>query len=210
MNRSPKSTTRSPRWQAPNSPLDQDVGALVWALLDAIVDDYFPVMDQVAEKVEAIEELLFERYSDDSLQTIFQLKKDLLTVRRIVAPERDVLNVMLRRDIKVFDATDVTYLQDVYDHIVRTVEVADNYQNLMTSAHDLFLSLQANRLNQVVKVLTIASIVLMSMTLIAGIYGMNFDIMPELRWHYGYAWALGTMVVVGVALFAFFKRLRWL
>ena len=198
------------RWQAPDSPLDQDVGALVWALLDAIVDDYFPVMDQVAEKVEAIEELLFERYSDDSLQTIFQLKKDLLTVRRIVAPERDVLNVMLRRDIKVFDATDVTYLQDVYDHIVRTVEVADSYQNLMTSAHDLFLSLQANRLNQVVKVLAIASIVLMSMTLIAGIYGMNFDIMPELRWHYGYAWALGTMVVVGVALFAFFKRLRWL
>ena len=110
----------------------------------------------------------------------------------------------------MFDATDVTYLQDVYDHIVRTVEVADSYQNLMTSAHDLFLSLQANRLNQVVKVLAIASIVLMSMTLIAGIYGMNFDIMPELRWHYGYAWALGTMVVVGVALFAFFKRLRWL
>jgi len=198
------------RWQAPDSPLDQDVGALVWALLDAVVDDYFPVMDRVADQVEALEQALFERYSDDSLQTIFQLKKDLLSVRRIVAPERDVLNVMLRREIKVFDAKDVTYLQDVYDHIVRTVEVTDNYRDLMTSAHDLFLTLQSNRLNQIVKVLTIASIALMSMSLITGIYGMNFDNMPELRWQYGYPMALGLMVVVALALFLFFKRIKWL
>lgn len=197
------------RWQAPDSPLDQDVGALVWALLDAIVDDYFPVMDSVADKVEEIEEALLERYSDDSLQTIFQLKKDLLTVRRIVAPERDVLNVMLRRDIKVFDAKDVTYLQDVYDHIVRTVEVADSYRELMASAHDLFLSLQSNRLNQIVKILTIASISLMSMSLIAGIYGMNFDFMPELHWYYGYPLALILMVLVGAGLFMFFRRIKW-
>ena len=198
------------RWQAPDSPLDQDVGALVWALLDAIVDDYFPVMDRVSDRAEDIEQLLFERFSDDALETIFQLKKDLLMVRRIVAPERDVLNVMLRREIKVFDAKDVTYLQDVYDHIVRTVEVADNYRDLMSSAHDTFLSLQSNRLNQIVKILTIASIVLMSMSLIAGIYGMNFEHMPELSSRYGYPIALGLMLLVGIGLFIFFKRIKWL
>lgn len=198
------------RWQSPTSPLGQDVGSLIYALLDAIVDDYFPVMDRIADRVEDLEERIFGKFDEGALESIFQLKKDLLQIRRIVTPERDVLNVMLRRDIRVFDEHDVTYLQDVYDHIIRVVDAIDIYRDLLASALDTFLSLQSNQLNQVVKALTITSIVLMSVAIVAGIYGMNFDYMPELHWRYGYLWALGLMVAIAVGVIAFFRRIKWL
>ena len=198
------------RWRAPESPLEQDVGSLVYALLDAVVDDYFPVVDQIAERVDELEDSIFGNFDERALEDIFQLKKDLLQIRRVVAPERDVLNVMLRREIPVFDQNDVTYLQDVYDHIVRTTDAIDTYRDLLSSALDSFLSMQSNRLNQIVKVLTITSIVLMSSALVAGIYGMNFKYMPELEWRYGYAWALGLMAAIAGGTFAFFRRIKWL
>lgn len=198
------------RWGEPGSPLGDGIGALIYALLDAIVDDYFPVMDKVAERVEDLEQRIFEEFDEGALQTIFQLKKDLLNMRRVVAPERDVLNVMLRRDIPVFGQEDVTYLQDVYDHIVRITDNLDTYRDLLSSVLDSYLSVQSNRLNQIVKVLTVASICLMSAGLVAGIYGMNFEYMPELHWRYGYAWALGLMAVVSASLIVFFRRIKWL
>lgn len=198
------------RWRDPNSPLGQDLGALVYALLDALVDDYFPVIDQIADRIEDLEAKIFEVYDEAALQDIFTLKKDLLAVRRFVAPERDVLNIMLRREIPVFDEHDVAYLQDVYDHIVRITDSIDIDRDLLSSALDTFLSVQSNRLNQVVKVLTVTSIVLMSVTLVAGIYGMNFKHMPELDWRYGYAWALGLMVFIATSLIMWFRRIKWL
>lgn len=198
------------RWRDPNSPLGQDVGSLLYALLDAIVDDYFPVIDKVADQVELLEETIFGKFDPGALQNIFALKKELLSVRRAVAPERDVVNVMLRREIKVFDENDVTYLQDVYDHIIRILDAVDIYRDLLSSALDSYLSVQSNALNQVVKILTITSIVLMSVTAVAGIYGMNFDYMPELHWRYGYAWALSLMVAIAAALIYWFRRIKWL
>jgi magnesium transporter len=198
------------RWQAPDSPLDQDIGALVYALLDAIVDDYFPVIDAISDRVDALEESIFGDFDQNALQSIFLLKKDLLNLRRVVAPERDVLNVMLRREVSVFDRKDVTYLQDVYDHIVRTTDAIDSYRELLSSALDSYLSVQSNRLNQIVKALTIASIILMSGALVAGIYGMNFRFMPELEWRYGYPFALGLMLAIAGGLLLFFRRIRWL
>lgn len=198
------------RWQSPTSPLGQDVGSLIYALLDAIVDDYFPVMDRIADRVEDLEAQIFGKFDENALESIFQLKKDLLHIRRVVTPERDVLNVMLRRDIRVFDQNDVTYLQDVYDHIIRVVDSIDTYRDLLASSLDTFLSLQSNQLNQVVKALTITSIVLMSVAIVSGIYGMNFDYMPELHWRYGYAWALGLMAAIALTVIAFFRRIKWL
>src|SRR5215213_7426679 len=188
------------RWQANAAEFGKDAGGLLYALLDAIVDDYFPVIDQLAERVEDIEEQIFEHYSENALQEVFGLKRDLLNVRRIVAPERDVLNVLIRREVPIFERNSILYLQDVYDHIVRITDSIDTYRDLLSSALDAFLSVQSNRLNQVVKVLTITSIVLMTDALIAGIYGMNFDFMPELRWQYGYPFVLGLMLVLDVAL----------
>jgi magnesium transporter len=198
------------RWQANAAEFGQDAGALLYSLLDAIVDDYFPVIDQLAERVEDIEEQIFERFSENALQEVFGLKRDLLAVRRIVAPERDVLNVLIRREVPIFERNSILYLQDVYDHIVRITDSIDTYRDLLSSALDAFLSVQSNRLNQIVKVLTIASIVLMTDALIAGIYGMNFEFMPELHWQYGYHLALGLMLVLSVGLVTFFRWRKWL
>jgi magnesium transporter len=186
------------------------VGALVHAFLDAIVDDYFPLMDQVADRAEELEDTIFEHFQQESIQSLFRLKKDLLSMRRVVAPERDVLNVLLRRDIPIFRDADVAYLQDVYDHIVRLTDNIDTYRDLLSSAVDSYLSLQSNNLNQVVKLLTIASIILMADSLIAGIYGMNFINMPELGWGLGHGWAIILMVVTTAGLIGYFKRQRWL
>jgi magnesium transporter len=198
------------RWQKGEGELGNDAGALLYALLDAITDDYFPVIDRLADRVEAIEEQIFERFREEALQDVFSLKRDLLNVRRIAAPERDVLNVLIRREVPIFEGNTALYLQDVYDHIVRITDSIDTYRDLLSSALDAFLSIQSNRLNQIVKVLTIASIVLMSDALIAGIYGMNFDYMPELHWAFGYPWALGLMVAISISLVAFFRWRRWL
>lgn len=198
------------RWQTANSPISNSVGALLYALLDSIVDDYFPVLDHIADRVEDLEDTIFRNYQDEAIEEIFSLKKDLLRLRRVVAPERDVMNVLLRREQPVFQPQDVIYLQDVYDHVVRVSDSIDTYRDLLSSALDSFLSLQSNRLNQIVKVLTIASIVLMSDALIAGIYGMNFEFMPELHWVHGYPFSLGLMAVLSVGLILLFKRMKWL
>jgi magnesium transporter len=198
------------RWQHADSPMGNTVGALLYALLDAVVDEYFPLIDEIAERVEDLEDGIFTHFEEGLIEQIFGLKKDLLKLRRVVSPERDVMNVLLRREIPVFKPEEIVYLQDVYDHIVRVTDSVDTYRDLLSSALDSYLSLQSNRLNQIVKVLTIASISLMSSALIAGIYGMNFDFMPELHWRYGYAFALLLMVGISVGLIALFKRLKWL
>jgi magnesium transporter len=198
------------RWQMPDSPLGNTVGALLYAFLDAIVDDYFPLMDHVADRVEDLEDTIFEKFNEEAIQSIFRLKKDLLSMRRIVAPERDVLNVLLRRELPILQPEDVAYLQDVYDHIVRVTDNIDTYRDLLSSALDSYLSLQSNHLNQIVKVLTIASIILMAASLVTGFYGMNFQNMPELRWGIGSLWAFSLIVMVTVGLIAYFKRKGWL
>ncbi len=197
------------RWKAPDSPLGNTVGALVHAFLDAIVDDYFPLMDRVADRVEELEDTIFERFTEQAIQSIFGLKKDLLSMRRIVAPERDVLNVLLRRELPIFLPQDVAYMQDVYDHIVRVTDNIDTYRDLLSSALDSYLSIQSNYLNQIVKVLTIASIILMAASLVTGFYGMNFQHMPELSWGIGSLWALFLIVVITAGLAIYFKRKGW-
>jgi magnesium transporter len=197
-------------WSAAGSPLNHQVGALVHALLDALVDNYFPLMDQVADRVEDLEDTIFAHFSNESIQTIFSLKKDLLNLRRVVAPERDVLNVLLRRQLSIFKPDEIAYLQDVYDHIVRVTDNVDTYRDLLSSALDSYLSLQSNNLNQVMKLLTMASIVLMTNALIAGIYGMNFHNIPELAWPFGYFWALSLMGLCTVVLVLYFRRKNWL
>jgi len=197
------------RWRVPNSPLGNKVSALVHALLDALVDDYFPLMDQVADRVEDLEDTIFVHFDESAIQIMFSLKKDLLNLRRVVAPERDVLNVLLRRQLPIFRPKDMVYFQDVYDHIVRVTDSIDTYRDLLSSALDSYLSLQSNNLNEVMKVLTMASIILMSAALIAGVYGMNFKAMPELSWPWGYPFALGLIIAIGVLLFVYFRRKKW-
>jgi magnesium transporter len=187
----------------------RSIGVLVHALLDAVVDDYFPVVDRIAERIEDLEAKIFDHFEHQAQQEIFALKKDLLAVRRVLAPERDVLNVLVRRDSPVFGDEVVTYFQDVYDHVLRVTEAIDSSRELLSTSLDAFLSVSSHRLNQVVKTLTASSIILMSVTLIAGIYGMNFVHMPELDWQLGYPLALGLMLLVGGGLLLLFRRMNW-
>jgi magnesium transporter len=198
------------RWRAPRGPLGHRIGALVHALLDALVDDYFPLMDRVADRIEDLEDRIFLQFNDQSIEVMFRLKKDLLAMRRVVAPERDVLNVLLRRQLPIFGPEDVAYLQDVYDHIVRVTDNIDIYRDLLSSAVDSYLSLQSNKLNQIMRTLTVASIILMSAALITGFYGQNFVVFPELHWRIGAGWPVLLMAFTTIGLVIYFRRKGWL
>jgi magnesium transporter len=194
----------------PRDPKENDIGILLYSLLDTIVDNYFPTIDALVDRVEALEEQIFERFDPGSLESIFALKKDLLALRKVLAPERDVLNVLTRRDLPIFKTHTLVYFQDVYDHVVRITDSIDTYRDLLSSALDSYLSMQSNRLNVTVQTLTSASIILMVLSMITGIYGTNFDNIPELHWTYGYFAMLGVMAAAALGLYAFFKRKGWL
>jgi Mg2+ and Co2+ transporter CorA len=187
-----------------------DIGILLYSLLDSVVDNYFPVIDSVVDRVEEIEAQIFERFTPEAIESIFALKKDLLALRKVLAPERDVLNVLIRRDLPIFEQHTIVYFQDVYDHVVRITDAIDTYRDLLSSALDSYLSMQSNRLNITVQTLTSWSIILMTVAAIAGWYGMNFEKMPEIRSDLGYP-AVIVVAILAVALeFAFFRRKGWL
>ena len=145
-----------------------------------------------------------------AIESIFSLKKDLLALRKVLAPERDVLNVLTRRDLPIFEQHTLVYFQDVYDHVVRITDSIDTYRDLLSSALDSYLSMQSNRLNITVQTLTSVSIMLMSIATITGWYGMNFEAMPELHTQWGYP---GVITVAAIVVFLealFFKRRGWL
>jgi magnesium transporter len=197
------------RWQVSNGSLQGKVSTILHGLLDAIVDDYFPIIDNFAEKVELLEDQIFTHFDEQAIHSIFKLKRNLLQWRRVLAPQRDVLNVLLRRELSIVRSRDLTYYQDVYEHLVRVTEQVDTYRELLSSALDSYLSVQSHQLNQIVKILTIASIILMANGLIAGIYGMNFTHMPELGWQWGYPGVWLLMLIISGGLAIFFRRIKW-
>ena len=184
-----------------------DIGVLLYSLLDTIVDGYFPLVDDIADRVEDLEEEIFRQFNQRALESVFSLKKDLLALRKVLAPERDVLNILTRRDLPLFDEHTVVYFQDVYDHIVRVTDSIDTYRDLLSSALDSFLSMQSNRLNITVQTLTSVSIILMTIATFTGWYGMNFQNMPELQM--GYPYLAGAVFLIVAAEVVFFKRRRW-
>jgi magnesium transporter len=197
------------RWQDSAEAPSGGASYLLYLLLDTIVDDYFPVVDRMEEQLETFEEMLFERFEQSVITRIFTLKKDLLLMRKVVAPTRDVCLLLLRRESHLIAPVTSIYLQDVYDHLIRVTDSIDTYRDLVSGAIDAYLSVIANRTNDTMKRLTSTSAVLMSVTLVAGIYGMNFHDMPELSWKYGYQFALGLMIAIALVLSIIFKALRY-
>lgn len=188
----------------------QRVALLLYTLLDTIVDNYFPILDALAERTDRLEEAIFQGKDPQALEELFRLRKGLLALRRVVGPERDVLNLLTRRDIELLGPDTAVYFQDVYDHILRVTDAIDTYRDLLASALDAYLSVVSNNLNKVMRTLTAWSIILMSLALIAGIYGMNFHLMPSEDWALGFEFATALMLVLGVALFTLFKAIDWL
>lgn len=197
------------RWEATPESATGGASYLLYLVLDTVVDDYFPVVDQMEEQLESFEELLFERFEQAVITRIFSLKKQLLLMRKIVAPTRDVCLLLLRRESHLITPGTAVYLQDVYDHLIRVADSIDTYRDLVAGAIDAYLSVIANRTNDTMKRLTSISAVLMSVTLVAGIYGMNFHFMPELAWQWGYQFALGLMIAIALVLSIVFKALRY-
>jgi len=185
-------------------------GALVYSILDAVVDGYFPLLDRISERIEDLEDLILEGgRGHDTLRSILDLKRALLELRRNLSPQRDVANAMLRRDLALVDEASAPYFQDLYDHLVRVLDQLDLQRDLLASALEANLSVTSNNLNAVMKRLTAFTVIIMVPTLIAGIYGQNFHFMPELSWPLGYPFSLGVMAVAMIAVAALFRHNDW-
>lgn len=194
---------------------------LAYALLDAVVDGYYPVLEELGQGLEELELRVLERPSQVSGQQIHNLKRTLLLLRRGIWPMRDALSNLLRGD-ELEDGTSpmneatLVYLRDVYDHAVQIVDMIETYREFAASLMDVYLSSVNNRMNEVVKVLTIISTIFLPLSFIAGIYGMNFDVeaspynMPELKWRYGYEFALFLMLAVAAAMLYVFRHFGWI
>jgi len=185
------------------------VGHLAHGLLDAIVDSYFPMVDHFAVRVDATENEVYDM-PQDAMQHIVGLRRELLRFRNVVGPVRDMLSSVVRRDLPFLNPDLMPYFQDVRDHAVRITEEIDVLRDLLSTAVEAQFTVTSNQLNQTMRVLTAWAIILMSMTLIVGVYGMNFVFMPELKWRFGYPLALVIMVAVGMTIFLFFRRRGWL
>ncbi len=189
---------------------EQGAGLLAYLMIDAVVDEYFPVLDNISDQMDDVEDALFSNNDTQDIESIFRLKKQLLQLRRTAAPLRDVFNILLRREQPVFSREVQYYFQNIFDHLIRVADQIDNLRDLLGSTMDVYLSIQSNRMNMVMKRLTALSTILMSAALVSGIYGMNFVRIPELQWHNGYFYALGLMATISIALLIFFRWIKWL
>ena len=197
-------------WRSWTDLAERGTGLLAYLLIDAVVDDYLPLLDTVSDRMDSLEDQIFADFQAESLEEIFRIKKELLVLRRAVTPLRDVFNTLLRREQPIFSRETHTYFQDVFDHLIRVADTIDTLRDMIGSMMDAYLSISGNRMNLIMKRLTSIATILMSVTLVAGIYGMNFDYMPELKWRYGYVGALLSMLIVGLAIYSHFRRIKWL
>lgn len=183
---------------------------LAYSLLDTIVDYYFDVLETLGERIEAAEEKLVSKPAPDTLQDINRLKRDMLFIHRSVWPLREVAGLLERGDSKlVQDATRI-YIRDLYDHVIQSLDTTEIYRDILSGMLDIYLSSLSNRMNEIMKVLTIISTIFIPLTFLAGVYGMNFRVMPELGWRWGYPAALTVMAGIAAAMLLFFRRKRWL
>lgn len=179
---------------------------LIYTLLDSLVDSYYGVLELIGEKVENLENDLMESPAPDSLQIIHHLKRELVFLRRSVWPLREMTGRLEKGTLSLISEETAIYYRDVYDHIVQVIDTIETCRDIVSGMMDLFLSSVSNRMNEVMKMFTAIAFIFMPLTLIAGIYGMNFDFMPELRWHMGYPVVLLVMCVIGIGILIWFKK----
>jgi magnesium transporter len=183
---------------------------LLHQVLDRMFENYFPTLDAVEDKMQLVQVEVFENPTSATLDRIFTLKRDVMQLRRICTPQRDILSRLSRGEFRVVSQKAAVYFRDIYDNLYRIVDASYSYQDMTQGTLDAYLSAINNRLNETMKRLTVLTVVLASLTVITGVYGMNFDNMPELRWRFGYAWALGLMVAVPAAIVLYARRRGWL
>ncbi len=183
---------------------------LAYTLLDAIVDNYFVILENVGERIESLEETLVTHPTPETLNMIHKLKGDMIFLRKSVWPLREVISGLERLESQLIKKSTGIYLRDVYDHTIQVIETIETFRDMVSGMLDIYLSSVSNRMNEVMKVLTIIATIFIPLTFIAGIYGMNFKYMPELEWHLGYPVALAVMLSIVALMFVYFRRKKWL
>ncbi len=184
---------------------------LLYALIDAVVDHYYIVNETMGNKVEDLEDLLFEGIIKEHLnKQVLDLKKELLKVRRVIFPLREIISRIEKSDHKLIKKKTIQFYRDIYDHIIQLSDTIDIYREMIFSLMDMYMTSISNKMNEVMKVLTIMATIFIPLTFIAGIYGMNFDHMPELHYEYSYYILWAVMVIVFLAMLYYFKRKKWL
>lgn len=183
---------------------------LAYALVDSIVDNYFIILEKLGEKIEFLEEKLISNPTPDTLQTIHHLKREMIFLRKAVWPLREVVNVLERGESSLVKESTRVYLRDVYDHTIQVIDTIETYRDMVSGMLDIYLSSVSNRLNSVMKVLTVIATIFMPLTFVAGIYGMNFKFMPELEWRWGYPLVWLIMASIGISMLIYFRKKKWL
>jgi magnesium transporter len=186
------------------------VDYLAYALLDAVVDGYFIVLERLGERIDALEEVLMTRNGNAAMHQVYRLKRELLFLHKAVWPLREVIASLQRRESPLVRETTAPYLRDVYDHLIQVVDTVEIYRDILSEMLSTHLTVVSNRLNEIMRVLTVIATIFMPLTFIAGVYGMNFKHMPELEWEYGYLLAWIVMAGVGVTMFLYFRSKKWM
>ncbi|MDB9488433.1 magnesium/cobalt transporter CorA [Dolichospermum circinale CS-537/01] len=189
---------------------------LAYSLLDAIIDGFFPVLELYGERIDELEEEVIVNPNQKTLQKIYQVRRELLQLRRAIWPQRDAINSLIRDGSELINDDVRIYLRDCYDHAVQVMDIVETYRELVAGLMDVYLSAISNKMNEIMKLLTVVSSIFIPLTFIAGVYGMNFNTeksphnMPELNWYWGYPLCLGAMALVAISLLYFFWRRGWL
>lgn len=183
---------------------------LFYALIDAVVDNYFLIIERFSENVENLEEQVMDRLNEDTLKEIQLVKKQLIQLRKSISPLREAVSSVIKDEIDLIQPENIKYLRDVYDHIIHITESVESQRDIVSGLKDLYMSELSNRMNNTMKVLTIIATIFIPLTFIAGIYGMNFDNMPELHSKYGYPIVWGLMIVITIGMVVYFKKKKWL
>jgi magnesium transporter len=182
---------------------------LVYSLIDIIIDNYFTILEKLGEKIEDLEDELVVNVRPETLRSIHNLKREMLSLRKSVWPLREVVNGLERGESSLIHKSTYVYLRDVYDHTIQVIDTIETFRDMLAGMFDIYLSSISNRLNEVMKVLTIIATIFIPLTFIVGLYGMNFEYMPELKMRWAYPAVLILMLVIAVTMLVYFKRKRW-
>ncbi len=179
-------------------------------IIDGVVDNYAPVIEYFDIRLDALEASVFENFQTTTLSQILELKKGIVRLRRITTYQREILNRLSRGEFSLVSMQEMVYYRNVYDHLVRIADLVESYRENVSGLLEAYLSVNSNRMNQVMKVLTVFSTIFLPLTFISSIYGMNFQSMPELQWRYGYEAIWVIIILIGISMMIFFKRKGWL
>jgi magnesium transporter len=198
------------RLERDERPVEHGADFLCYTVLDQLVDEYMPLLDLMDEEVDQLEDEVLVRPRPAVLERILSLKHSILTLRRIIAPQREVMNRLSRDDLLQIQEQHRIYFRDIYDHLVRIHDLSESIRDVVTGTLDTYLSATSNRLNEVMKALTIVSTIFLPLSFVAGVYGMNFDYLPELHWRYGYLLVWGVFILVVAGMLWYFRRRGWI